>query len=73
MMPMLSAEAAGVTAGEEKVKRSVRFDADVHRWLVERARRSDRSVDREMNRILRDAMNAEYRATTTDIDVEQGG
>jgi uncharacterized protein (DUF4415 family) len=42
-----------------KVKRSIRFDADVLAWLEQRGAGLDRSVDWQVRQILRAAMDAE--------------
>lgn len=48
------------------VKRASSYDADVLRWLQERGRRLDRSVDWQIREILRAAMAAEQQATVTE-------
>lgn len=54
------------------VKASVQWTREQYAWLLDRARRLGlRSISAAARMTVQEAMNAEYRATTTDVDVEQ--
>ncbi|MDD5393144.1 MAG: hypothetical protein PHE17_09015 [Thiothrix sp.] len=44
---------------DKKPPRSIRLDTDVDAWVKDRAKDSDRSVNAEINRLLRQAKEAD--------------
>lgn len=43
----------------QETRTQVRFPSDIHRWLTERARQNDRSMNAELVRILRETKEQE--------------
>jgi hypothetical protein len=58
---------------ERRIKKTVILDADMVRWIDQKAQTQDVSDSHIVRQIIRAAMDAEYRARRDDVDVEQGG
>jgi len=43
----------------QETRTQVRFPSDIHRWLTERAKQNDRSMNAELVRILRETKEEE--------------
>lgn len=43
----------------QETRTQVRIPSDVHQWLIERARRNDRSMNAELVRILRETKESD--------------
>lgn len=55
------------------VRTSIQWSTEQHRWLQARAARlGASSLAQVVRMIVQEAMAAEYRATTTDADTEEG-
>lgn len=70
----MRAEGAGMaeTAGGLR-KISIQFTRAQLAWLQARSERKGRiGIAPTVREVIQEAMNAEYRATTTDVDTEQG-